>query len=65
MEEKRVCITVEEMGRQLGVSRPIAYCLANSEGFPVVRIGRRLVIPVAAFEKWLSEHTGASNVLPD
>lgn len=65
MEENRICITVEEMGKQLGISRPTAYQLANSEGFPAVRIGRRLVIPVAAFDKWLTEHTGAGNVLPE
>lgn len=59
------CMTVEEMGKQLGVSRVLAYQLANSEGFPAVRIGRRLVIPVAAFDKWLTEHTGAGNVLPE
>ena len=65
MEENRICITVEEMGKQLGISRPTAYQLANSEGFPAVRIGRRLVIPVAAFDKWLTEHTGVGNVLPE
>lgn len=59
------CMTVEEMGKQLGVSRVLAYQLANSEGFPAVRIGRRLVIPVSAFEKWLTEHIGAGNVLPE
>lgn len=66
MEQKiSTCMTVEEMGKQLGVSRVLAYQLANSEGFPAVRIGRRLVIPVAAFDKWLTEHTGAGNVLPE
>lgn len=60
-----ICMTVEEMGKQLGVSRVLAYQLANSEGFPAVRIGRRLVIPVPAFEKWLIEHTGTGNVLPE
>ena len=65
MEENRICITVEEMGKQLGISRPTAYQLANSEGFPAIRIGRRLVIPVTAFEKWLMERASAGNVLPE
>lgn len=59
------CMSVEEMGKHLGVSSVLAYQLANSEGFPAVRIGRRLVIPVAAFDKWLTEHTGAGNVLSE
>lgn len=64
MKEKR-CMTVQEMGEVLGICRERAYQLANSEGFPAVRIGRRLVIPVPAFEKWLIEHTGTGNVLPE
>ncbi len=63
-KEKR-CMTVQELGEELGICRDRAYQLANSEGFPAVRIGRRLVIPVAAFDKWLTEHTGAGNVLPE
>lgn len=63
-KEKR-CMTVQELGEELGICRDRAYQLANSEGFPAVRIGRRLVIPVAAFDRWLAEHTGAGNVLPE
>lgn len=63
--KEKLCMNVQELGKELGICRDRAYQLANSEGFPAVRIGRRLVIPVAAFEKWLIEHTGAGNVLPD
>lgn len=63
-KEKR-CMSVRELGEALGICRDRAYHLANSEGFPAVRIGRRLVVPVSAFEKWLTEHTGAGNVLPE
>ena len=61
----KVCMSIQELGKALGICRQRAYDLANSEGFPAVRIGRRLVIPVSALEKWLNDHTGAGNVLPD
>lgn len=63
-KEKR-CMTVQELGKELGICRDKAYQLANSEGFPAIRIGRRLVIPVTAFEKWLMERASAGNVLPE
>lgn len=64
VKEKR-CMTVQELSEELGICKDRAYQLANSDGFPAVRIGRRLVIPVSAFEKWLTEHVGAGNVLPE
>ena len=54
MDKKSGCISVEELGRRLGVSRPIAYNVAHSVGFPALRIGRRLLIIENQFEEWLS-----------
>lgn len=44
---------VDELATTMGISRPKAYELANSEGFPIVRVGRRIRIPVSAFQHWL------------
>ena len=56
-----LCITVPEMGKRLGVSRAMAYNLVNAHGFyPAFRIGRRVLIRVAALEKWLDEQTNLS-----
>jgi len=49
-------MSVRELSTALGVSLPIAYALTEQSGFPVVRIGRRKVVPVQAFENWLSAH---------
>jgi len=59
--EKRTCMTVEQMGAELGICRQSAYELARSNGFPTVRIGKRMVIPVAAFEKWLEDQVNQHN----
>lgn len=44
---------VDELAATMGISRPKAYELANTEGFPIIRVGRRIRIPVSAFQQWL------------
>lgn len=56
--EKSV-LNVKELAETMGISPPKAYELVNSEGFPHFKIGRRLLIPVAAFERWME--TQAAN----
>lgn len=51
----KYCMDVPEMGSLLGISRAQAYNLANSEGFPAIRIGKRIVIPVDALKRWINE----------
>lgn len=54
MENKRLTVSVEEMGHMIGVSRSKAYELARSDGFPSVRVGGRIVVPVRELEDWLA-----------
>ena len=57
-----VMLTVEEVRRILGVSRPIAYEIAHRKGFPVVRFGRAIRIPRDAFLRWLdAQSEGGTN----
>lgn len=49
----KATMSVQELSAQLGISLPKAYALAKSEGFPSVRIGTRILIPVDAFREWL------------
>lgn len=56
---ERCTMSVDEMAKALGVSRPTAYQLANSADFPVIRIGRRIRIPVAGLERWIEEQSSA------
>ena len=48
---EQLTISVTELSKVLGVSKPIAYRLANSKDFPVLQIGSRKVIPVKKLEK--------------
>ncbi len=55
---ERPFLTVEEAAAVLGISRTLAYSLANEfltnrSGLPCVRLGsRRIVVPRAALERW-------------
>ena len=43
---ERLTVTVPEMAQMLGIGRIKAYELANIKGFPAIRLGKRIVVPV-------------------
>ena len=47
--------SVPEVAALLEINLPKAYELARQEGFPAFRIGRRIVVPKAAFHRWLEQ----------
>ena len=53
-EETRV-LSVPEAGRLIGCGRNLSYELARTGKIPTIRLGRKLVVPKEAFEKWLAE----------
>lgn len=57
---ERLTLTVEEAAELLGVSRGLAYEAARRGDLPVIRLGRRLVVPTAR----LLELVGAENGPP-
>jgi excisionase family DNA binding protein len=50
---ERLTYTVLEVGRLLGISRGAAYEGVASGEIPSIRIGRRLLVPRAAFNRLL------------
>lgn len=56
MENTKLTVTVNEMAKLLGISRPTAYELVKREGFPAIRVSeRRIIIPVDALNRWLND----------
>jgi excisionase family DNA binding protein len=51
----RATMTVEEAGAYLGIGRSAAYAAARSGSIPVIRVGRRMLVPRAALERMLAE----------
>jgi excisionase family DNA binding protein len=58
--EHRLVYSVGEAGELLGISRAFAYELAARGELPVIRMGRRLLVPKAA----LLALVGAATELP-
>lgn len=54
---EKMLMTVEEMRKVTGFSRPMAYKVLNREDFPKIRIGRRIMIPAKQLERWIEEQS--------
>ena len=48
----------ETVAKVLGVSPSSGYELMHEPGFPVLRIGSKMVVPKEQFIQWVNEHTG-------
>ena len=53
--DKRLCITVPEAAAMLGLSRNFTYELVKRKVIPVIKFGKRLLIPRYALEKMLGK----------
>jgi excisionase family DNA binding protein len=56
--ERRV-VTLNEAAVLLRISRGSAYQAAKTREIPTIRIGRRLLVPLAALERMLTGDTAA------
>ena len=52
---EKLTYSVPEAAEALGISKTNMYQLIKTEGFPVVVIGGRRLIPVKALERWVEE----------
>lgn len=52
---ERDFLSISQIQETLGISRNKAYELANSEGFPCLRIGKRIVVPVKQLDRWIEK----------
>ncbi|MDD4493450.1 MAG: helix-turn-helix domain-containing protein [Eubacteriales bacterium] len=48
-------ISVDDMAKRLGVARATAYQLTKVSGFPCFYIGKRIIIPLIAFNDWTAK----------
>ena len=46
------------VAKVLGVSLSSGYELMHEPGFPVLRVGSRMVVPKEKFIQWVEEHIG-------
>ena len=58
MPTEKLAISVEELAKTLGISRPVAYELIKRSDFPSVSLSeRRIIIPVEPLKRWLEQQT--------
>ena len=55
-EQLPVTLRAEQVAAVLGISRSNAYTLMRSEGFPTLRIGKRMLVPKDQFVHWIEVH---------
>ena len=53
--QPRMVMTVEEMGKELGISRATAYELTQRPDFPSFSIGRRVLVSRDGLQKWIEK----------
>ena len=53
MTAEKLTVTVEEAGVMLGIGRALAYEMAKTGRLPVLRFGKRMVVPRRALENLL------------
>ena len=55
-KQNQLCITIDEMAKQLGIGLTNAYKLAKDKTFyPAKRICGRYIVSVELLNKWLNE----------
>lgn len=48
--------TVEDIAKIMKIGRGSAYKLINIDGFPAIKIGRTIRIPIEEFDTWRARH---------
>ena len=59
-DEERLTMDIAEAAKLLGISRNLAYELAKTGTLPVVRLGKRLLVPKKALQTMLESADTAS-----
>ena len=57
-DELPLYLNADTVAKLLGISISSAYELMNEEGFPSVRIGKRLIVSKENLQAWVESHLG-------
>ena len=62
METEKLTLTVDEAAKILGIGRQLAYNRVKTGEIPVIKIGRRLLVPRKALERLLEQGQAVTSV---
>ena len=57
-EELPLFLNAEMVAKVLGISPSFGYELMHEAGFPVLKVGNRMVVPKEKFRMWVEEQAG-------
>ncbi len=60
-DELPLFLNAEMIARVLGVSPSSGYELMHTSGFPVLRVGNRMVVPKEKFIQWVEQSTNGGD----
>lgn len=52
---EKLTLSVAEAAGVVGISTRYMYDLVKTEGFPTIRVGKRLLVSAKGLERWLEE----------
>ncbi|MDY6911485.1 MAG: helix-turn-helix domain-containing protein [Chloroflexota bacterium] len=55
MTEEKLTLTIEETARLLGIGRNLCYDRVKMGEIPVIKVGRRLLVPRSALQNLLAD----------
>ena len=55
-------LNADMVAKALGVSPSSGYELMHDPGFPILKIGNRMVVPKEKFIQWVEQNTGGGDV---
>ena len=53
IKPEKLTYTVVEAAAALGVSKTVMYQLIRTDGFPVISVGNKRLIPIESFKRWI------------
>ena len=60
-EELPLFLNAELVAKVLGVSPSSGYELMHEPGFPILKVGSRMVVPKEKFIQWVERNTGGDS----
>ena len=63
-DELPLFLNTKLVAEVLGVSPSSGYEVMHEPGFPVLKVGSRMVVPKEQFIRWVQEHTGDASCDP-
>lgn len=57
-DDERISITVDEAAKMLGVGRNMMLEFVKMQGFPAIRLKRKILIDKEALPKWFANNYG-------